>query len=350
MSQTILIATDAAPPQINGVVRTMGIVAECLRAAGHRVESVGPSRFRSVALPSYPEIPLAFATSGAMEKIARDIRPDHIHIVTEGPVGRAMRRACLRNGWRYTSAYHTRFPEYLRARLPVPIRLSHAVLKRFHGRGAATLVPTASIAADLKERGYEHLQVWTRGVDRELFRPDRAIELDLPRPIFLNVGRVATEKNIEAFLGLDLPGTKLVIGDGPQRKELERRFPNAVFLGAKSGIDLAAHFAAADVFVFPSRTDTFGLVLLEALASGLPVAAYPVPGPADVLAEAGPAAGVCDEDLGKAALAALKLSRVEPDDVLQSFSWRACTDIFLDTLVPAGLAPLGSPAVQPITA
>ncbi|OXT02271.1 alpha-mannosyltransferase [Notoacmeibacter marinus] len=346
MGQTILIATDAAPPQINGVVRTMGIVADHLGTAGHRVETIGPSRFRSIALPSYPEIPLALATSGAMERMAREIGPDHIHIVTEGPVGRAMRRACIRNGWRYTSAYHTRFPEYLRARLPVPVRLTHAILRRFHSKGEATLVPTASIAADLETRGYGNLQVWTRGVDRDLFHPARAIPLDLPRPIFLNVGRVATEKNIEAFLKLDLPGTKLIVGDGPQRAELERRFPEAVFLGAKTGIDLAAHFAGADVFVFPSRTDTFGLVLLEALASGLPVAAYPVPGPADVMAEAGPAAGLCDDDLGRAALGALELGRVDPESVLGSFSWQACADIFLQTLVPAGVKPEPSPASQ----
>ncbi|WP_114390006.1 glycosyltransferase family 4 protein [Notoacmeibacter marinus] len=350
MGQTILIATDAAPPQINGVVRTMSIVTKHLEADGHRVETIGPSRFRSIALPSYPEIPLAFATPRAMEAMVRKIAPDHIHIVTEGPIGRAMRRACLRNGWRYTSAYHTRFPEYLRARLPVPIRFSHAVLRRFHGRGAATLVPTASIAADLETRGYGGLRIWTRGVDRTLFRPERAIPLDLPRPIFLNVGRVATEKNIEAFLKLDLPGTKLVIGDGPQRAELQRRFPDTVFLGAKTGTDLAAHFAAADVFVFPSRTDTFGLVLLEALASGLPVAAYPVSGPADVLVEAGPAAGRCDDDLGKAALAALALGPVDPDKVLQSFSWQACADIFFETLVPAGVKPMPSSAPRVVPA
>lgn len=339
MQHTILIATDAAPPQINGVVRTMGFVADHLEAAGHRVEIVGPSHFRTMALPSYPEIPLSFASARALERIAKEIRPDRIHIVTEGPVGQAMRRACLRNGWRFTSAYHTRFPEYLRARLPVPIAASHALLRRFHNSSSATLVPTPSIAADLKARGYENLRVWTRGVDREMFRPDRAIELDLPRPIFLNVGRVATEKNIEAFLGLDLPGTKVVIGDGPQRAELERRFPKAVFLGAKTGIDLASHFAAADVFVFPSRTDTFGLVVLEALASGLPVAAYPVPGPKDILEQAGPSAGVCDEDLQKAALAALSLAPVDPDAVLSPFSWQACADIFMETLVPSGLKP-----------
>ncbi|RLQ89132.1 glycosyltransferase family 4 protein [Notoacmeibacter ruber] len=338
MQRTILIATDAAAPQINGVVRTMGIVTERLAAEGHIVETVGPSRFRTMALPSYPEIPMSFVTPGAMAKIARQFRPDHIHIVTEGPIGRAMRRACLRNGWHYTSAYHTRFPEYLRQRLPVPIGVSHSILRRFHSNAAATLVPTGSIADDLISHGYGNLQIWTRGVDRALFRPDRAIDLDLPRPIFLNVGRVAPEKNLEAFLALDLPGTKLVIGDGPQRAELERRFPEAVFLGAKTGIDLASHFAAADVFVFPSRTDTFGLVVLEALASGLPVAAFPVPGPKDVLEIAGPSAGVCDEDLEKAALAARDLGSVDPDAVLQSFSWQACADIFLNTLVPAGVS------------
>ncbi len=301
------------------------------------METIGPSRFRSVALPFYPELPLAFVSAGTMERLGREIQPDHIHIVTEGPVGRAMRRACLRNGWRYTSAYHTRFPEYLRARAPIPLRLTHAVLRRFHENAAATLVPTPSIADDLRQHGYDHLEIWTRGVDRELFRPDRAIELDLPRPIFLNVGRVATEKNIEAFLSLDLPGTKLVIGDGPQRAELQSRFPNAIFLGAKTDTDLAAHFAAADVFVFPSRTDTFGLVMLEALASGVPVAAFPVPGPIDVLSVAGPTAGVCDDDLRLAALTAATLGRVDADAVLAPFSWQACADIFFETLVPSGV-------------
>ncbi|MCC0029475.1 MAG: glycosyltransferase family 1 protein [Brucellaceae bacterium] len=330
----LLIATDAWQPQVNGVVRTMGIVIDTMRARGHDVHVISPQDFRSMPCPGYPEIPLAFARPRRLARMIEDYAPDAIHIVTEGPIGFAARRACLRNGWHFTSAFHTRFPEYLRARAPIPVPLTHALFRRFHAASSNVLVPTQSILDDLKARGYGHLKLWTRGVNRTLFHPGRRGESGLPGPVFAYVGRLATEKNIAAFLELALPGTKLVVGDGPQRGELEKRFPDAVFVGAKTGEPLAEAFASADVFVFPSRTDTFGLVILEALASGLPVAAYPVPGPLDILAKAGPSAGVLDEDLAKAALGALELGPVDPDAVLGDFTWDACADIFEAALVP----------------
>lgn len=330
----LLIATDAWRPQINGVVRTMGNVIEAMRARGHDVHVVSPLDFRSVPCPGYAEIRLALTTSRRLERIIEDIAPDAVHIVTEGPIGWAARRACLRRGWRFSSAFHTRFPEYLRARAPIPADWTHRLFRLFHRPSSNVLVPTQSILDDLSARGYGNLHLWTRGVDRALFNPSRRSDSGLPRPIFVNVGRVAAEKNIAAFLELDLPGTKLIVGDGPQRAELERRFPDAVFVGAKNGEALAQAFASADVFVFPSRTDTFGLVVLEAMASGLPVVAYPVPGPLDILTKTGPAAGVLDEDLQKAALAALELGRVDPDAVLDGFTWEACAEIFEAALVP----------------
>jgi glycosyltransferase involved in cell wall biosynthesis len=235
-------------------------------------------------------------------------RPNAIHIATEGPIGHAARAYCLRQRLPFTTSYTTRFPEYITARLPmVPEAWSYAVLRRFHAPATVTMASTPSLMAELSERGFKHLGLWTRGVDTELFRPERAIRLDLPRPLFVSVGRVAVEKNLEAFLSLDLPGTKVVIGDGPQEGELRRCFPDAVFLGHLEGEQLAGHLAAADVFVFPSKTDTFGIVQLEALACGVPVAAYPVTGPRDVVG--GHPVGALDEDLRKACLAALNVSR-----------------------------------------
>ena len=270
----LLIATDAWQPQVNGVVRTMGIVIDTMRARGHDVHVISPQDFRSMPCPGYPEIPLAFARPRRLARMIEDYAPDAIHIVTEGPIGFAARRACLRNGWHFTSAFHTRFPEYLRARAPIPVPLTHALFRRFHAASSNVLVPTQSILDDLRARGYGHLKLWTRGVNRTLFHPGRRSESGLPGPVFAYVGRLATEKNVAAFLELALPGSKLVVGDGPQRGELEKRFPDAVFVGAKTGESLAEAFASADVFVFPSRTDTFGLVILEALASGLPVVGF----------------------------------------------------------------------------
>jgi glycosyltransferase involved in cell wall biosynthesis len=303
----ILIATDAWSPQVNGVVRSLQSLAANARKLGAEIEFLTPEGFRSFPLPTYPSIRCALPTR---QEIARRIElaaPDALHIATEGPIGQIVRRYCLIRKISFTTSYMTRFPEYLSARLPVPLSWSYAVLRRFHAPAAATMVSTRSLIEELGNRGFAHLALWTRGVDTDLFSPERAAPLNLPRPIFISVGRLAVEKNLAAFLALDLPGSKVVIGDGPQAGELQRRFPNAHFLGEMEGEILAAHLAAADVFVFPSRTDTFGVVQLEALACGVPVAAYPVPGPRDVIGNH--PIGALDEDLKLAGLKALTISR-----------------------------------------
>lgn len=330
----IAIVTDAWMPQVNGVVRTMLQVVETMRSRGHIIEIISPADFKTMPLPTYSEIPLSITHAGELRRKIEAFGADAIHIVTEGPLGFAARRACRLNGWSFTSAYHTRFPEYVRARAPIPTPILHRALRRFHSASSTVLVPTQSIRDELDARGYTNLRIWTRGVDRSVFRPElRRDDFGWERPVFMNVGRVAPEKNIEAFLKLDLPGTKVVVGDGPARMRLAARYPDVVFVGQKTGDDLAAHFASADVFVFPSRTDTFGLVVLEALASGVPVAAYPVAGPRDILPVAGPRAGILDEDLRRAALAALQLRPVDPDEALREFTWEKCADIFETVLV-----------------
>jgi glycosyltransferase involved in cell wall biosynthesis len=270
----ILVATDAWHPQVNGVVRTLGHVAREAHAFGAELEFLSPDAFFTLPMPSYPEIRLALPGPGDVERRLEQVRPDAIHIATEGPLGHAMRRLCIKRGLPFTTSFHTRFPDYLAGRLPVPERwtsdLTWAWLRRFHGPGAAVLAATPTLQSELIERGFHDVKLWSRGVDAELFHPREHVALDLPRPIFLTVGRVAVEKNLEEFLKLDLPGTQLVVGDGPARAQLSRQYPKAVFVGAKQGAALADIYAAADVFVFPSRTDTFGLVLLEALASGAP--------------------------------------------------------------------------------
>ncbi|WP_119679234.1 glycosyltransferase family 4 protein [Indioceanicola profundi] len=328
----ILIVTDAWHPQVNGVVRTLVTTRAELEKLGHRVEVVAPDRFHTVPLPTYPEIRIALHPGPELRRRIDAFQPDAIHIATEGTLGLAARRYCLSRGIPFTTAYHTRFPEYVRDRAPVPLALSYALIRRFHAPAHAVMVATPSIESDLLARGFRHIRRWSRGVDTELFRPREKSWLELPRPIFLSVGRVAVEKNVEAFLKLDLPGTKLVVGDGPQRAELMQRYPSAVFTGALHGEELARHYAAADVFVFPSRTDTFGLVLLEALASGLPVAACPVPGPLDVLG--GSDVGVLDEDLGRAALAALAIPPERCREFALRHSWRASAEQFLANLRP----------------
>lgn len=345
-AQKIVIVTDAWMPQINGVVRTLQHLVAELLARGWQVELVTPADYRSAPCPTYPEIRLALARPASIRARLEALQPAYVHIATEGPLGLMARAACMSKGWPFTTGFHTRFPEYLRERLPVPLRLTYAWLRWFHGAASACLVPTRSIERELRHRGFSNLKVWTRGVDRTLFRPHPEADLGLPRPVFAYVGRLAVEKSIDAFLSLDLPGSKLVVGDGPARADLERRFPNAYFVGAKQGKDLAFHYAAADVFVFPSRTDTFGLVLLEAIACGLPVAALPVPGPLDVIGAT--KAGVLDEDLRLAALAALTMGRVDPDAALAEFSWEACADIFAETLAPIAetKAKRGLPALQ----
>jgi glycosyltransferase involved in cell wall biosynthesis len=328
----ILIVTDAWYPQINGVVRTLNTTRLELEKLGHSVEIVGPDRFPTVPLPTYPEIRLALAAGGKLARLIDAFDPDAIHIATEGPLGCAARRYCLRHGLPFTTAYHTRFPEYVRDRLPVPLALCYAVVRRFHAPSSAVMVATPSIENDLTARGFHNIRRWSRGVDTDLFHPrDKAFLTD-PRPISLYVGRVAVEKNLEAFLKLDLAGTKYVVGDGPQLAEYRRRYPEARFVGTRQGEELAQYYAAADVFVFPSRTDTFGLVLLEALASGVPVAAYPVPGPLDVIDGSG--AGCLDEDLGRAVRAALTIAPERSREHALRFSWRASAEQFLHNLRP----------------
>jgi glycosyltransferase involved in cell wall biosynthesis len=338
----ILIATDAWTPQVNGVVRSLQNTAREAALLGARIDFLTPGDFRTLPMPTYPEIRLALATPGMVARRMDEIGADFVHIATEGPIGLMARRVCLRRGRSFTTSYHTRFPEYLAARAPVPQALSYAFLRRFHNAGAGIMVSTATLESELRGRGFHNIMRWSRGVDAELFRPRPYDEMDalvrdLPRPIFLSVGRVAVEKNIDAFLALDLPGSKVVVGDGPARAELEKRYPQVHFLGLQQGEALARIYSAADVFVFSSLTDTFGIVLLEALASGLPVAAFPVTGPMDVIGEA-PAdapAGVLDSDLRRAALAALELDREDARDYAMNFTWRACTEQFLHNIEAA---------------
>src|ERR1700691_2184044 len=315
----ILVATDAWHPQVNGVVRTLGSLARAADKLGAKIDFLTPEGFPSFQLPTYPGLRLALPSRRGIEDRVEAKKPDAIHIATEGPIGFAVRAYCRRQGRRFTTSYTTRFPEYISARLPIPAQWVYAVLRRFHSAAPVTMVATPSLMTELADRGFANLGMWTRGVDIDLFRPDRAIKLDFPRPIFMTVGRVAVEKNLEAFLSLDLPGTKVIVGAGPQEAELKRKFPDTKFLGMLDNGILASHLAGADVFVFPSLTDTFGIVQLEALASGVPVAAFPVTGPKDVVADN--PIGVLHEDLRIACLAALKLPRDACRAFALNYSW-----------------------------
>ncbi len=339
----ILVATDAWHPQVNGVVRTLGHVAREARTLGAELEFLGPDQFWTLPMPSYPEIRLALVAPGDIERRIERVQPDAIHVATEGPLGHAMRRVCLRRGLPFTTSLHTRFPDYLAERLPLAGRWTSEVtwawLRRFHSAGAAVLAATPTLASELTSRGFRNVKLWPRGVDATLFRPHVGPDLKLQRPIFLTVGRLAVEKNLEAFLKLDLPGTKVVVGNGPARNALARKFPDAVFLGSRSGEALAQIYAAADVFVFPSRTDTFGLVLLEALASGVPVAAFPAAAPRDVIGEAN--VGVLDADLQRACLAALECPRQDCRDFALRMTWAESARIFLKHVAEAGRSGRG---------
>lgn len=342
MAQTpkrILIVSDAWRPQVNGVVRTLEATVESLRAHGHEVRLITPDQFRSVPMPFYPEIRLALFARRTVARTIESFAPDAIHIATEGPLGHAARRYCVRHGVRFSTAFHTRYPDYVSARLPVPKSWVWAWLRRFHRPAINVMAPTATMKACLEDHGFANARVWSRGVDLTLFEPraGQPPAYDYPRPIWLNVGRLAVEKNLESFLTLDLPGTKVLVGDGPQAAELKAKYPNAVFLGARFGEDLARVYASVDVFVFPSRTDTFGLVILEALASGLPVAAYPVQGPIDILA--GASAGVLDEDLGAACRRALAIPHELCRSFAARFTWDAASRQFLNHLAIPDLEP-----------
>lgn len=336
----ILLATDAWEPQVNGVVRTLTRVVKELRGMGHTVEVISPDQFKTFPLPTYSEIKVAIGVYEPVQERFKAFEPEAIHIATEGPIGLAARRICVEWKLPFTTSYHTRFPEYVSARLPLPLAAGYAYMRWFHKPSGRLMVATPTMRDELEQHGFRNISAWSRGVDTEVFRPRQEGEPDifegLARPIYLYVGRVAVEKNIEAFLGLDLPGTKVVVGPGPQLEELKAKHADVVFRGAKSGAELSAHFNCADVFVFPSLTDTFGLVILEAMASGTPVAAYPAPGPIDIIpgSGAGVLAPSATEGLREACLECLKLDRKTVRAFAEKFSWRACAEDFVRNLQP----------------
>ena len=332
-STRILIVTDAWRPQINGVVRTLESVGKTLVEAGHEVHYLTPERFWTVPVPTYPEIRLSLATGSAVAKQIRAIEADHIHIATEGPLGLLARQYCIDRHLGFTTSFHTRFAEYLAMRMPVPQDWTYGYLRWFHSAAARTMVPTPSLRDDLLARGFSNLTLWSRGVDGKRFRPgSKTWFADLPGPHLLHVGRVAAEKNIEAFLKLDIAGTKILVGDGPDCARLMRAYPEAVFLGYRHGEELGALYRSADVLVFPSLTDTFGNVITEALASGTPVAAYPVTGPVDVLSDL--KAGAMDADLNLAVARALTLNRADARAHGERFTWTASATQFFTALEP----------------
>ncbi|MEP0708407.1 MAG: glycosyltransferase family 1 protein [Parvibaculum sp.] len=334
----IVIVSDAAPPQVNGVVRTLQQLTQNLTAMGHEVTFITPDMFTTVPLPTYKEIRLALFPGRKIARMIREANPNAIHIATEGPLGLAARSFCLRKKIPFSTSFHTRFAEYLNARTGIPLSWGYAFLRRFHAKSTALMVATPSLQKELKERGFGEPVIWSRGVDTELYRPRPefadAHPKGLARPVWLNVGRIAVEKNIEAFLDLDLPGSKMVVGEGPRLEHLKKRYPDAHFTGPLFGEELAEAYAGADVFVFPSRTDTFGLVLIEAMAAGTPVAGYPVQGPGDVLAfgAGGMKAGALDEDLKTACMAALRLNRDDARAYAMTFAWDACAKQFISNL------------------
>nr|WP_316655322.1 glycosyltransferase family 1 protein [uncultured Gellertiella sp.] len=336
----ITIVTDAWHPQINGVVRSIENTILHLSDMGAEVMLITPSGFRSIPCPTYPEIRLSITSYGAVARALERCRPSFVHIATEGPLGLLARYWCIRNGRPFTTCYHTRFPEYVAARFPVPERLLYGFVRWFHNAGAACMVATESLEQELSARGLKRLVRWTRGIDTGHFRPrEQSPEpFGLKRPLFVSIGRVAPEKNLTAFLDLDLPGSKIVVGDGPARASLQARYPDVHFAGMQHGEALARYFAEADVFVFPSRTDTFGNTILEALASGVPVAAFPVTGPFDILKDH-PDAGTLGEDLHGACLRALGCSRQAARSLAETYSWEAASRQFLDQVLSANRAP-----------
>jgi glycosyltransferase involved in cell wall biosynthesis len=332
----ILIVTDAWSPQVNGVVTTVKNTVRELEALGHTVGLITPEGFTTVPCPTYPEIRLALAAGARVARMIEEFEPDAVHLETEAPLGMAARRHCLSSGRPFTTAYHTQFPEYVYARCRLPLAISYRWLRWFHDPAEAVLVPTPAIYHRLAARGFTNLAYWSRGVDMSIFAPAQREARAQERPIFLYAGRVAIEKSLEDFLRLDLPGTKWVVGDGPARSGLEVQFPQAIFHGMKYGSELAYFYQQADAFVFPSRTDTFGLVLIEAMACGTPVAAYPVTGPIDVIRD--PRVGALSEDLRGAALAALALDRTAVHDYAQQYSWAKATRQFVEQLRPVTVA------------
>jgi glycosyltransferase involved in cell wall biosynthesis len=346
----IVVATDAWHPQVNGVVRSLCMTVDHMRRAGHAVEVIEPSRFRTLPCPTYPEIRLALGCGRAVTRWLDEIQPDRIHISTEGPIGWAVRSWCLKRGRHFTTAFHTRFPDYVSIRTGIPAEWIWKMMRRFHGAAERTFTATATLAQELNEHGLLHTHHWPRGVDLEQFNPGVPPHPAINRlsgPILLNVGRVAVEKNIEAFLALKTRGTKVVVGGGPALERMRAQYPDVVFLGAKHGAELASCYTAADVFVFPSRTDTFGLVNIEALACGVPVAGYPVAGPIDIVGLSGKGIhggkrriGALDDDLGRAVTRALRADRDAAAREALHYSWEACTKRFLCGLASDDKEPL----------
>ena len=339
LPQRIAIVTDAWLPQMNGVVRTLTTTVAMLQARGHEVLVIAPDRFRSLPCPTYPEIRLALARRDQVSRLLADFAPEAIHVATEGPLGLIARRLCVARNWPFTTAYHTQFPAYLAKRTRLPESLFWRYIRWFHKPATRIMVATPSIEAELAAHGLTRAHRWSRGVDLVQFTPDAVPPPEfavLERPIQLYVGRVAVEKNVEAFLSARHPGSKVVVGDGPALASLRARFPEAVFLGRRGGAELAGCYAGADVFVFPSRTDTFGLVIVEALACGTPVAAFPVPGPVDIVTDA---TGALSEDLDRAIDAALFCETSDCTERGAQFAWEVATDQFVAGLVdvPAGL-------------
>ncbi len=336
----ILIVSDAWMPQVNGVVRTLSTIASELRRLGHVVEVIGPDRFRTIPCPTYPDIRLSLFARRPLARMIAEFRPDALHIATEGPLGMAARRWALRRRHRFTTSFHTRFAEYIEARTGLPVAIAYLFLRRFHNAGCGTLVATDTLSQDLRARGFTRLMRWSRGVDTQRFQPQPREDWGVPGPIFLYVGRIAVEKNITAFLDLDLPGSKIVVGGGPLLASLKAAYPEVVFTGPRDENSLARAYAGGDVFVFPSRTDTFGLVVLEALACGVPVAAYDVMGPRDILRGARSHVGSVQDDLRAACIDALQADRAACRAHAEAFTWRACAVTFRDSLT--SLSPGGS--------
>ncbi len=329
----ILIATDAWEPQVNGVVRTYQRVNEELVKLGHKVSFVTPNDYYTFPCPTYPEIRLALVSSFQLKKLVDQFQPDVVHVATEGPIGWAMRRACLSRNIPFTTAYHTRFPEYVVERFPLPLSMMYKIVKRFHNVGGGTMVATQSLANELSDRGFVDLLKWTRGVNTDLFKP-RSCRLFGNEKVALYVGRVAPEKNIESFLDLEFEGQKVVVGDGPSLANLKAKYKDVIFTGKKTGQDLAECYSSVDVFVFPSLTDTFGIVMLEAMASGVPIAAFRVTGPIDVVEE-GVTGALSDDNLGDAVAKALSLDRDVCRQQALNFSWEHCAQLFLENLTIA---------------
>jgi glycosyltransferase involved in cell wall biosynthesis len=328
----IALATDAWHPQINGVVRTLSLTVEQLQKKGHSVFVIEPGLFATIPCPTYPEIRLACLPQGRVAKLLKSFCPDAVHIATEGPLGMATRKWCLQTDIPFTTSYHTQFPEYLRARAPIPLAVSYAVLRRFHAAAKRTFVATPALQRQLESRSFSNIVRWSRGVDVQSFKPKKKEFLTLPRPIAMYVGRIAVEKNIIEFLEMPWTGSKVVVGDGPERALFQRKHASVHFVGYKVEEELSQYIAAADVFVFPSRTDTFGLVLLEAMASGVPVAAYPVTGQIDVVLRG--VSGILDDDLANAARKALHLNPADCRAHAMQFTWERATDQFLTNLSP----------------